>query len=92
MCLDVSSERGDLRVREPKRRARLLGGLRGERLDPAEYDALAVGRGRRQRIGGCFGGAGQRLDIDDLRAEFSSAVPGSKLLFWAWFDTVSWVL
>jgi hypothetical protein len=42
---------------------------RGERLDPAEHQALAIARRGWQRVGGGLGGAGERLDVDHLRAE-----------------------
>ena len=41
-CLELGGERGDLRVREAERGAGLLGGLRRERLDPAEQQTLAI--------------------------------------------------
>ena len=42
--LHLRGERRDLRVRELERGARLLRGLGGERLDPAEHQALVIGR------------------------------------------------
>src|SRR5215510_3536958 len=78
-CLHLRGERGDLRVREAERGARLLRCLGGERLDPAVHQALAIGRRHGERISGHLRGADERLDIHHLRAEVSSAVP-AKLL------------
>jgi hypothetical protein len=90
--LHLRGERGDLRVREAERRARRLRGLRGERLDPTEHHALAIGRRRGERFGGCLGGAGERFDVHHLGAEISSAVPAWKLRFLGSLDTLGWVL
>src|SRR5262249_23563737 len=43
-CLYLRGERGDLRVREAERGARLFRRLGGERLDPAVHHALVIGR------------------------------------------------
>jgi hypothetical protein len=47
MRLHVRGERGDLRIGEAERSAGLLRGLGRQRLDPAEGQALAIGRRRR---------------------------------------------
>src|SRR5262249_39667900 len=60
---------GNLRVGEAERGAGLLRGLRRERLDPAERQALAIGGWRRQPVGGCLRRVGERLDVDHLGAE-----------------------
>src|SRR5215470_4152618 len=61
--------RRHLGVGEAERRARLLRRLRGERLDPAEHEALAIARREWKRVGGRLGRAGERLDVDHLGAE-----------------------
>ena len=82
----------DLGIREAKRRARLLGGLRGERLDSTEHHALAIGGRRRKAVCGRFCGAGECLDVDQLGAEILERRTGFEVAAGGSFDTLGWVL
>ena len=68
-CLHLRGMRRHLRVGEAERCARLLRRLRGERLDPAEDQTLAVARRSRECVGSGLRGRGERFDVDHLGPE-----------------------
>jgi hypothetical protein len=86
-CLHLRRERGDLRVGEVQRHARLLRGLRRERLDPAEHDRWRSVVGAGSASAAASAARANASSSTTSARTFSSAVPASKLLFTVSFDT-----